>query len=65
MQVLYENQRCAMRMHQDAVNVESTSSALLVCFARDGIGDLQEIVATWLNTMRNCAWSTAVSSSFT
>jgi hypothetical protein len=52
-------------MHQDAVDVELTSSALLVYLARDGIGDLQEMVATWLNTMRNCAWSTAVSSPFT
>jgi hypothetical protein len=39
-------------MHQDAVAVESTSYALLVYLARDGIGDLQERVVTWLNTMR-------------
>ncbi|KZS03763.1 Myosin-XV-like protein [Daphnia magna] len=39
-------------MHQDAVAVEATSYSLLVYLARDGIGDLQERVVTWLNTMR-------------
>ena len=37
---------------QDAVAVETTAYALLVYLARDGIGDLQERVVTWLNTMR-------------
>jgi hypothetical protein len=54
--ILYENQRPFLQprlpMHQDAVAVESTSYALLVYLARDGIGDLQERVVTWLNTMR-------------
>ena len=55
-QILYENQRPFVQprppMHQDAVAVESTSYALLVYLARDGIGDVQERVVTWLNTMR-------------
>jgi CD109 antigen len=55
-QILYENQRPFLQprlpMQQDAVAVEATSYALLVYLARDGIGDLQERVVTWLNTMR-------------
>uniref|UniRef100_A0A0P5Q059 Macroglobulin complement-related protein n=1 Tax=Daphnia magna TaxID=35525 RepID=A0A0P5Q059_9CRUS len=54
--ILYENQRPFLQprlpMHQDAVAVEATSYALLVYLARDGIGDLQERVVSWLNTMR-------------
>jgi hypothetical protein len=55
-QILYENQRPFLQprlpMHQDAAAVEATSYALLVYLARDGIGDLQERVVSWLNTMR-------------
>ncbi|XP_046648840.1 CD109 antigen-like [Daphnia pulicaria] len=55
-QILYENQRPFLQprlpMQQDAVAVEATSYALLVYLARDGIGDLQERVVSWLNTMR-------------
>uniref|UniRef100_A0A0P5S381 Macroglobulin complement-related protein n=1 Tax=Daphnia magna TaxID=35525 RepID=A0A0P5S381_9CRUS len=55
-QIVYENQRPFLQprlpMHQDAVAVEATSYALLVYLARDGIGDLQERVVSWLNTMR-------------
>ncbi len=55
-EILYENQRPFLQprlpMQQDAVAVEATSYALLVYLARDGIGDLQERVVTWLNTMR-------------
>uniref|UniRef100_A0A0P5Q5G8 Macroglobulin complement-related protein n=1 Tax=Daphnia magna TaxID=35525 RepID=A0A0P5Q5G8_9CRUS len=54
--IVYENQRPFLQprlpMHQDAVAVEATSYALLVYLTRDGIGDLQERVVTWLNTMR-------------
>ena len=55
-QIVYENQRPFMQprppKQQDAVAVETSSYALLVYLARDGIGDLQERVVTWLNTMR-------------
>ena len=55
-QIVYENQRPFLQprspMEQDAVAVEASSYALLVYLARDGIGDLQERVVTWLNTMR-------------
>ncbi len=54
--ITYENQRPfvmpRMPNQQDAVAVETTAYALLVYLARDGIGDLQERVVTWLNTMR-------------
>ena len=55
-QIVYENQRPFLQprppKQQDAVAVEASSYALLVYLARDGIGDLQERVVTWLNTMR-------------
>ena len=54
--ISYENQRPFVQPRtpnqQDAVAVETTAYALLVYLARDGIGDLQERVVTWLNTMR-------------
>lgn len=54
--VVYENQRPFLQprlpMEQDAIAVEASSYALLVYLTRDGIGDLQERVVTWLNTMR-------------
>ena len=54
--IVYENQRPFIQprtpMDQDAVAVETSSYALLVYLARDGIGDLQQRVVTWLNTMR-------------
>ena len=52
----YKNQRPFVQPRlpnqQDALAVETTAYALLVYLARDGIGDLQERVVTWLNTMR-------------
>ncbi|KZS07774.1 CD109 antigen-like protein [Daphnia magna] len=55
-QIVYENQgpflQPRLPMQQDAVAVEATSYSLLVYLARNGIGDLQERVVTWLNTMR-------------
>lgn len=54
--IVYENQRPFVQPRpptdQDSVAVEATSYALLVYLARDGIGELQERVVTWLNTMR-------------
>ena len=54
--VIYENQRPFIQSRpptdQDSVAVEATSYTLLVYLARDGIGDLQERVVNWLNTMR-------------
>lgn len=37
---------------QDSEAVEATSYALLVRLARDGVGDFEERIVTWLNTMR-------------
>ena len=52
----YKNQRPFVQPRlpnqQDALAVETTAYALLVYLARDGIGDLQERVVTWLNTLR-------------
>lgn len=54
--IVYENQRPFIQTRlpsdQDAEAVESTAYALMVYLARDGIGDLQERVVNWLNTMR-------------
>ena len=54
--ISYENQRPFVQARppkdQNAVAVEASSYALLVYLARDGIGDVQERVVTWLNTMR-------------
>lgn len=54
--IVYENQRPFLQprlpMDQDALAVETSAYALLVYLARDGIGDLQQRIVTWLNTMR-------------
>ena len=54
--IMYENNRPFILPRQpsqhDARAVESTAYALMVRLARDGVGDFEERVVTWLNTMR-------------